>query len=69
MNEKMNEYEKFFVNFREKCPKPIQHFPLIQSVVHTAFFFEQKYARECVKNLEEEYQKLTKKVILKFDGK
>ena len=69
MNGKMNEYERFFVNFRKKCPKPIQHFPLIQSVVHSAFFFEQKYVRECIKNMEDEYQNLTKDVVRKFDGK
>ena len=69
MDDKMNRYERLFVNFRKNCPKPMQHFPLFQSVVHSAFFFEQKYVRKYIKDIEKEFQNLTQEVVCNFDGK
>ena len=64
----MHGIEKWLIDIRHTWPKPCQHFPLAQSLVHCGFFFQQKNVREDVKTIEKGYQKLTGKIIKDFKG-
>ena len=64
----MHGIKKLLINIRHTWPKPCQHFPLAQSLVHSGFFYQQTYVREDVKTIEKEYQNLTCKIIQDFKG-
>ena len=64
----MHSIEKWLIDIRHNWPKPWQHFPLAQSLVHCGFYFQQKYVRQDVKTIEKNYQNLTGKIIQDFKG-
>ena len=65
----MGYWEKKFIAIRNEWEKPIQHFPLAQTLVHCGFFFQKQYIREDIKALERKYQDLTRGTIADFKGK
>ena len=64
----MGYWEKKFIAIRNEWEKPIQHFPLAQTLVHCGFFFQKQYIREDIKVVERRYQDLTKGIITDFKG-
>ena len=64
----MGYWEKKFIAIRNEWEKPIQHFPLAQTLVHCGFFFQKQYIREDIKDVEWRYQDLTKGIIADFKG-
>ena len=65
----MGYWEKKFIAIRNEWKKPIQHFPLAQTLVHCGFFFQKQYIREDIKDVERRYQDVTKGIITGFKGK
>ena len=64
----MGYWEKKFIAIRNEWEKPIQHFPLAQTLVHCGFFFQKQYIREDIKAVERRYQDLTENIIADFKG-
>ena len=64
----MGYWEKKFIAIRNEWEKPIQHFPLAQTLVHCGFFLQKQYIREDIKDVEWRYQDLTKGIIADFKG-
>ena len=66
--QEMYDIEKSLIKIRRTWPKPCQHIPLVQSLVHSSFFLEQKYVREDIKSIEKDFQDLTWKIIQEYKG-
>ena len=62
----MSNYQRKLINIRNEWEKPLQHIPLVQTLVHSGFFFQKTYIREDIKALELEYQSLSREIIKDF---
>ena len=54
------------MKLRQRVFKPIQHFPLFQTVFHISFFCELRAINNFIENLVKEFHEKSQEIITKF---
>ena len=54
------------VDFKKKVPRPLQHLPLIQTIIYLGFFFEFQFLHQEIYEITKKFQKVSREINEEF---